>query len=213
MPLGSQNLDAIYRTSCPSTQDLTSSLHMFCCHVLNGLPTCLQVMLHAKLAMTGAGQKAVSLSSLVCGLHQIGNILDHICEHGSWHGCCITYEACTCWEFRTFLFPPAGQLTIFRKRKNPEVPSTKHALHLIKIFLNTWQNQCLEILTIPLQRLSFNFHKECEPFYIFSPSVNFLDIKIFPLFCMLVFYTALLSGIFFYNPFSDIILIMHTLQK
>ena len=137
MPLGSQNLDAIYRTSCPSTQDLTSSLHMFCCHVLNGLPTCLQVMLHAKLAMTGAGQKAVSLSSLVCGLHQIGNILDHICEHGSWHGCCITYEACTCWEFRTFLFPPAGQLTIFRKRKNPEVPSTKHALHLIKIFLNT----------------------------------------------------------------------------
>lgn len=56
LSLGSQNLDAIYRTSCPSTQDITSSLHMFCCHVLNGLPTCLQVMLHAKLAMTGAGQ-------------------------------------------------------------------------------------------------------------------------------------------------------------
>jgi len=105
--------------------------------------------------------------------------------------------------------PPTGQLTIFCKQKNTEVLSTKHALYLIKIFLNT----CLEILTIPLQILSFNFCKESELVYIFSPSVNFLDIKIFPLFCMLVFYTALFSMTFYYNSFSDIFLKMYTLRK
>jgi len=56
MSLGSQNLDAIYRMSSPSIQGFTSSLHLFCCHVLHGLPTCLLVLLHIKLAMTDAGQ-------------------------------------------------------------------------------------------------------------------------------------------------------------
>jgi hypothetical protein len=79
----------------------------------------------------------------------------------------------------------------------------KHALHLTKIFLNAQQNWGLEILTVPLQRLSFNFHNESELFYIFSPTVNFRDIKMFPLIYMFVLYTALLSGIFFYNSFTD----------
>jgi len=136
-------------------------------------------------------------------------------KEGNLNWCFITNQALFLWEILFFSPPPppAGQLTIFCKQKSTEVLSTKHALYLIKIFLNTWQNWCLEILTIPLQTLSFNFHKESKLFYIFSPSVNFLDIKFFPLFCMLVFYTALFSGTFYYNSFSDTFLIMCTLRK
>lgn len=98
-----------------------------------------------------------------------GGILYFVPEQYSCHGSVTMWEAWTCWGFGVCL-SPAFQLILFLKKKvwNCWPPVSKQALHLLKIFVHTWQNSWFEIC---IGILLSNRCKECG-FFIYNLSVS-----------------------------------------